>query len=121
MAQTQTLREQIQIRLYKGEKYEFYILKDGDWKKVETKTTGNMSTNEQNTITYTYEKLTSLGEGEKYQFKIVAIRGKREVEKTTDSEIKNVEIAIKKALVFTPLLRALINCFISASSLVLTK
>ena len=88
---TKTITVEAKVR--RAEKYEFYILKDGDWKKVRTETTGNMDTNKQKEVTHEYEGLTSLEKGEKYQFKIVAIRGKRKVEKIIDSEIKDVEIA----------------------------
>ena len=88
-----TNKIEVEAKVRRAEKYEFWILKNNEWVKDGTETTGNMDTNKQKEVTHEYEGLTSLEKGEKYQFKIVAIRGKREVEKVIDSEIKDVEIA----------------------------
>ena len=49
-----TNKIEVEAKVRRAEKYEFYILKDGDWKKVRTETTGNMDTNKQKEVTHEY-------------------------------------------------------------------
>ena len=89
-----TSKIEVEAKVRRAEKYEFWILKNDKWEKSGTEKTEKMDSNAQKTITYEYTGLTSLEQGQKYQLKIVAKRGNnRQVEKIIDSEIKNVEIA----------------------------
>ena len=89
-----TSKIEVEAKVRRAEKYEFWILKNDKWEKSGTEKTEKMDSNVQKTITYEYTGLTTLEQGQKYQLKIVAKRGNnRQVEKIIDSEIENVEVA----------------------------
>ncbi len=88
-----TNKIEVEAKVRRAEEYEFWILKNGNWEKERGKeTTGKIDSNAPKTRTHKYENLT---QGEKYQLKIVAIRGKKQVEKIIDNEkdIGTLEVA----------------------------
>ena len=88
---TNTIKVVAKVR--RAEKYEFWILKNGNWEKEDVKEeTEKIDSNVQKTVTHEY---IGLAQGEKYQLKIVAIRGKKQVEKIIDNEkdIGTLEVA----------------------------
>lgn len=82
-----TNKIEVEAKVRRAEKYEFWILKNGNWERDEKETTGKTDSNDQKTITHEY---TSLTQGEKYQLKIIAIRGKKQVEKIINEDTQEI-------------------------------